>query len=435
MTDALASSYMDTITNSELIVRVGKVEQFHGLVIEANGPDAFLGEICEIYTGPSSVKAEVVGFRDNRVQLVPFDNVRGVNIGSEVVATGKAASIAVGEHLIGRIIDAFGYPLDGGSFPKSLIEYPLYPEPINPLTRQVIDERFETGIKVIDVFTPVGKGQRMGVFAGSGVGKSTLLGSIASNVSGDINVFVLVGERGREVVEFVEQSLGKDRLKNSVVIVATADQHPLVRTHAAYAGTAIAEFFKDQGNDVLLAMDSVTRFAIAQRDIGLATGEPPSSRGFTPSTFSAIPKLIERAGNFSCGGSITAFYTVLVEGDDFNEPVSDNLRAILDGHIVLTRDKANRGVYPAVDINQSISRLFSSVVDEKQQVLVRRANRLIAIYEESKDLIELGGYTKGSNPELDVAIEFNKKLEIFISQKSDNCMTVDSSLSEFERLF
>ena len=429
-----ASRYLDLIENADLITRTGKVMQFHGLIVEASGPDAFLGEICEVYANTKKVLAEVVGFKENRVLLVPFDNIRGVNIGSEVVATGRAATIPVGEHLVGRVLDAFGRPLDGKPLSMAEAEYPLYPDPVNPMTRSLIDQQFVTGVKAIDLFTPIGIGQRMGIFAGSGVGKSTLLGSIAANITSDVNVIVLVGERGREVNEFVEMSLGASGLEKSIVIVATADQHPLVRAHAAYAGTAIGEYFKDKGKNVLLAMDSITRFAMAHRDIGLAAGEPPALRGYTPSTFTVIPRLLERAGSYKESGTITAFYTVLVEGDDFNEPVSDNLRAILDGHLILTRERANRGQFPAVDINQSVSRLISHISTQEHIDLVRKANRLQSIYNDSKDVVQFGGYNKGVNKELDQALAFCEKLENLLSQNPGVVVEIADAISQLRNI-
>jgi len=428
------SNLVDLIETTELTCRTGKVIEFHGLIIESQGPDAYVGEICEIFAGSRVIQAEVIGFRDKRVLLVPFDHSKGVTIGSEVAATGRSASVRVGSALIGRIIDPLGNPLDGKALEPITTEYPLYPEPVNPMERQPIKERFTTGVNVIDIFTPVGKGQRIGIFAGSGVGKSTLLGAVASNVEGDVNVFVLVGERGREVVEFVNDVLGEEKLARSIVVVATADQHPFIRSSAAYAGTAIAEYFKDQGMDVLLAMDSVTRFANAQRDIGLAAGEPPSVRGYTPSTFTAIPKLVERAGNYQNCGSITAFYTVLVEGDDFNEPVADNMRAILDGHLYLTRERANQGIYPAVDISQSLSRLSTSLCTADELELVAAARRLVAVYDNSKDLIDLGAYTAGSSAEIDKSIEFNSKINSFCSHKSGDYNQYAASINELTGL-
>lgn len=413
-----ASAYIDAIEHSELILRVGKVRQFNGLVVESEGPDVFIGELCMIYPPrrSSPVEAEVVGFRDGNVLLMPYGNLHGIYYGSEIVATGKSVSVSVGEALKGRIIDAFGRPLDDGPPITGTEHYPLYPPSINPLARQRVKEYVETGVKVMDAFLPMAKGQRMGIFAGSGVGKSSVLGMIARNMKSDVNVIALIGERGREVLEFVEESLGEQGLARSVVVVASSDQPALVRCHAAYAATSIAEYFCDQGLDVSLAMDSVTRFAMAQREVGLAVGEPPTARGYTPSVFAALPRLAERAGNFRGKGSITAFYTVLVEGDDFNEPISDHLRAILDGHMILTREQANKGIFPAVDLLQSTSRLISEVFSKEEISQVRKALAYLSEYTSSKDLIDLGAYKRGSNVLLDEAMAFVPQLIELIKQ-------------------
>ena len=415
------SDTLHAIAHCETVPRVGKVTQYYGMAVESNGPDVFLGELCEVYP-PSQVApimAEVVGFRDGKVMLMPYGNMHGVHIGSEIIATGKAATVPVGPDLIGRVVDAFGQPLDDGPDVVEAEHYPLYPEPINPLTRKPITEILETGVGVIDGFLTVGKGQRMGIFAGSGVGKSTLLGMVARNSQSTVNVIALIGERGREVIDFIESNLGASGLAKSIVVVAGADQPALVRTRAAFAATAIAEYFKNQGQDVMLAMDSVTRFAMAQREIGLAIGEPPTARGYTPSSFSILPKLVERAGNFQTGGSITAFYTVLVEGDDFNEPVTDNLRAILDGHIVLSRSIANQGTLPAVAVLESVSRLQNSLVETQHKQLIREVIRLFSVYEESKDMIDLGVYEPGRNLDLDKALDVVPQVRKLISQAAE----------------
>lgn len=416
-----AHQYLERIRSCDLLPRSGKILQFYGLAVEASGPAVFMGEICEIYASPDAppVMAEVVGFKDRRVLLMPHGSLRGISAGSEVIATGRPASVRVGPDLVGRVIDAFGRPLDGKPLPISTKEYSLYPEVINPLERSEIDEVFETGVRSIDTCLTTGKGQRMGLFAGSGVGKSSLLGMIARNSSADVNVITLVGERGREVIEFIRGSLGAEGLAKSVVVVATADEHALVRTHAAYTGTAIAEYFKDEGKDVMLAMDSITRLAMAQREIGLAVGEPATSRGYTPSSFSVLPKLVERAGNFMDKGSITAFYTVLVEGDDFNEPVADNLRAILDGHIVLSRRIAVQNQYPAIDIVHSVSRLANNLYSLAERELVDDLRELLGAYEESKDMIEVGAYAPGGNKTLDRSITLRNRIIDFLKQGQD----------------
>lgn len=421
-------SIVQALGSCETIPRVGKVSQFYGLAVESIGPDVFLGELCEIYppAGVASVVAEVVGFRDGKVMLMPYGSMHGVYIGSEIIATGRSASVPVGPELMGRVVDAFCQPIDGGDTVNTVETYPLYPEPINPLLRAPIEQTFDTGVAVIDSFLTLGQGQRMGVFSGSGVGKSTLLGMVAKNSQADVNVIALIGERGREVIDFVRNSLGDDGLAKSVLIVAGADQPALVRTHAAFAATALAEYFKDQGQQVFLAMDSVTRFAIAQREIGLAIGEPPTARGYTPSTFSLLPRLAERAGNFISGGSITGLYTVLVEGDDFNEPITDNLRAILDGHVVLSRKMANQGQLPAVSVLESISRLQSDLLTDEEQQLVRRALKLFSIYEENNDLVQMGVYQQGRNIEHDEALAVIPKIQDLLAQKPSEVVTRDA---------
>lgn len=425
--EALASRYLTNIANSELTRRVGKVLDFNGLVIEASGPNVFLGELCEVFprgrTEP--VPAEVVGFRNGRVLLMPYGNTRGISLESEIVAKGRALGIPVGRGLLGRVVDAFSRPLDGRDAIRHDDEYPLYRDPINPLDREPISEMLETGIRAIDGLITLGKGQRTGIFAGSGVGKSTLLGMLARNVKADINIIAMIGERGREVWDFIHESLGKEGLARSVVIVATADQPALVRTHAVHAATAIAEYFRDQGKDVFMIMDSITRFAMAQREIGLAVGEPPASRGYTPSVFSLLPQVLERGGRLRAGGSVTAVYSVLVEGDDMNEPVADHMRALLDGHISLSRELANRGHYPAIDTGHSVSRLMPKVVDMNARRDAARLTELVARYEASRDLIDMGAYKEGANRPLDEAVRRIPHIESFLRQTSDEDIAVD----------
>ncbi len=411
-------AYLSAIRNSEFIRRTGKVSQFFGLVVESSGPDVFLGEICEIYSRSQGtpIVAEVVGLRDGKVLLMPYGELRGISLGSEVIATGRAGQVPVGEALLGRVVDAFCQPLDGK--PLALLEtsYPIYPEPLNPLARTRITEVLETGVRSIDGLLTLGRGQRVGIFSGSGVGKSTLLGMIARNMNADVNVIALVGERGREVRDFIEENLGPEGLRRSVIVVATSDQPALARSHAALTATAIAEYFRDQGRDVVLTMDSVTRFAMAQREIGLSIGEPPTSRGYTPSVFASLSKLLERGGTSNSGGSITAIYTVLVEGDDINDPISDSIRAILDGHIVLSRDLASQGHFPAVDILNSTSRLLSDLTDEAELQLVQKAIACLSTYMKSKDMVEIGAYRAGTNPNLDSAIKLMPEMDKFLRQ-------------------
>ncbi len=410
--------YLDAVRNTELVRRVGRVTGIAGHSIEAIGPDVTMGEVCEVVSGNSHTKlfAEVVGMKPGRVILMPYGELRGVGSGSTILATGQLPTMAVGDTLLGRVIDAFGEPLDEGVKPKSSSHRTLHAAPLNPLTRPRIKTLIETGVRAIDCMLPLGRGQRMGIFAGSGVGKSTLLGMLARDVKADINVIAMIGERGREVREFIEKHLGPEGLKRSVVVVATSDQPALVRTRAAYAATTIAEHFRDQGKQVLLMMDSVTRFAMARREIGLAAGEPPTARGYTPSVFSEIPALCERCGTTDSGGSITALYTVLVEGDDFNEPISDIVRATLDGHIILSRELAHEGHFPAIDVLQSSSRLATDLVTEEEQELMSGVVELLSVYEKNRQMVDMGAYKIGSNPGIDRAIQVYPALRHILRQ-------------------
>lgn len=413
--------YVAAIQAGEFVRRMGRVRRFFGSIVEADGPDVRLGEKCEIYSraARTPILAEVVGIRDGRVLLVPYGSLQGIRFGSEVVATGKDVDVPVGEALLGRVVDAFGVPLDQkGPLAPLTPRYALNRAPMNPLERPRIRHILETGVKTIDTLLTLGRGQRVGIFAGSGVGKSTLLGMIARNMNADVNVIAMIGERGREVLEFIETVLGKDGLARSVVVVATSEQPALVRSHAALAATSMAEYFRDQGRAVVLTMDSVTRFAMAQRELGLAVGEPPTARGYTPSVFSMLPRLLERAGTSDTGGSITALYTVLVEGDDFNEPIADAVRAIVDGAIVLTRDLAHRRQFPAIDVLQSNSRLMAGLVTEREKQAASRLIERIYRYEQSRDLIEMGAYRSGSNEPLDRSVQLMPKIERFMSQSS-----------------
>ncbi len=410
--------YLAAVRSAEFVKRTGSVSQFFGLMVESTGPDVFVGELCEIHsrTHGRPIIAEVIGLRDGKVLLMPYEDLHGISHGNEVIATGKAAYVPVGDALLGRVVDAFGVPLDGLPLPGLTVQYPVYPPPINPLKRSRIRQVLETGVRAVDSLLTLGRGQRIGIFAGSGVGKSTLLGMIARNMNADVNVIALVGERGREVRDFIEDILGPEGLKRSVVIVATSDQPALVRMRAALAATAIAEFFRDQGRDVVLTMDSVTRFAMAQREIGLSVGEPPTARGYTPSVFAMLPRLLERGGATGSGGSITAFYTILVEGDDLNDPIADAVRAILDGHVVLARNLAHRGHFPAIDVLASVSRLVPDLASATDLALIKQTVRLLSVYQTSKDLVDVGAYRAGVNPELDQAIRIMPELESFLVQ-------------------
>lgn len=418
LADALAS-----VRQADTLVPRGKVLQVVGMVVEASGPSVPLGDICLVYPEREhdrsrfSVPCEVVGFRAGRILLMPYGDIRGVHPGSSVVATRSQSLCMVGDALLGRVVDGAGHLIDDGPPLDATRKYPLYGRELNPIKRGRIDQPIATGIKAIDGLLTLGRGQRMGIFAGSGVGKSVLLGMIARNTSADINVIGLIGERGREVREFIERDLGEEGLKRSVVVVSTSEKSPLVKARGALVATAIAEYFRDKGKNVLLLMDSVTRFAMALREVGLAVGEPPTTKGYTPSVFSAMPKLLERAGMGENGvGSITGLYTVLVEGDDMNDPVADTVRSILDGHIVLSRDLAARNHYPAIEVMNSTSRLMSEVADKRHKRVAAHFRRYMAAYREAEDLINIGAYQKGSNPEIDRAIELRAAMLDFLRQ-------------------
>jgi flagellum-specific ATP synthase len=410
-------AYLDVVRTMPLTRRRGRVSGIAGQSIESIGPEVTIGEVCEVrLDGGSTLMAEAVGMKPGRVVLMPYGDLRGIGVGNDIVATGRLAGVAVGDGLLGRVVDAFGAPLDGLPAPRLTASRNLSADPINPLTRPRIKQLLETGVRAIDTLLPLGRGQRMGIFAGSGVGKSTLLGMLARDVKADINVIALIGERGREVREFVEKHLGTEGLKRSVVVVATSDQPALARTRAAHAATAIAEAFRDQGRQVLLMMDSITRFAMARREIGLAAGEPPTARGYTPSVFAEIPALCERCGTTDSGGSITALYTVLVEGDDFNEPISDIVRATLDGHIMLSRDLAHEAHFPAIDVLQSASRLAGELVDDAEQALMTAAIELISTYERNRQMVDMGAYKSGSNEAIDRAMRLYPAVRAVLRQ-------------------
>jgi len=432
----MPSGYSKIIENTDLVRRTGRVSQFLGLIVEADGPEAFWGERCEIRSrlhGEPTL-AEVVGIKDGKVLLMPYSRLHGISLGSEVVATGRGAEVPVGEALVGRVIDAFGRPLDDGP-PLCLDQsYPIYRDPLNPLRRPPIDRILETGVRAVDALMTVGRGQRMGIFAGSGVGKSTLLGMISRYMNADINVIAMIGERGREVMDFIENILGEEGLARSVIVVATSDQGALVRSHAAFAATAIAEYFRDQGKDVVLTMDSITRFAMAQRELGLAVGEPPTSRGYTPSVFALLPRLLERCGTVADGGSITAFYTVLVEGDDMNEPVADHVRAILDGGVVLARQLANQRHYPAIDVLQSNSRLMQVLVDDDELAWSAQVIKTIDTYERARDMVDIGAYRSGTNPELDRVLKSIPEINAFLCQSHKESVTRPEAMAGLKRL-
>ncbi len=419
------------VQNVRVADKIGHVRQVTGLIIESEGPEVALGEICELFSNNSAgiATAEVVGFRDNRVLLMPLEPIHEIHPGCEVRAAAQANSVPTGRNLIGRVIDGLGRPIDGkGPIRAEYAAGGLNRPAPNPMLRVPIKEGFSTGVRSIDTFTPLGTGQRVGIFAGSGVGKSTLLGMIARGADSDVNVLSLVGERGRELREFIENDLGPEGMKRSIVVVSTSDQPAPLRLRAALMATAIAESFRDAGAKALLMMDSLTRFCMAQREIGLAIGEPPTSRGYTPSVFSLLPRLLERTG-MGEAGSITAIYTVLVEGDDMNEPVADAVRGILDGHIVLSRTLAQANHYPAVDVLQSVSRLSRSVCNEKQLEIVSAARDLMALYRKNEDLINIGAYPRGTNARLDRAIDKNEPIAQFLRQKSNELFKRDQSFA------
>jgi flagellum-specific ATP synthase len=415
--------------------KIGRVAQVTGLVIESEGPDVALGDVCRIQSGRdrSETLAEVVGFRDHRILLMPLGEMNHVHAGCEVVASALSSAVPVGEGLIGRVIDGLGQPIDRRGPLLATFKRGLKNLPPNPLLRQQIAHPFQTGVKAIDIFAPMGRGQRLGIFSGSGVGKSTLLGMMARGAESDVNVIALVGERGRELREFIERDLGEEGMARSVIVVSTSDQPALVRLRAAQLATSIAEHFRDNGSKVLFMMDSVTRFAMAQREIGLAVGEPPSSRGYTPSVFSLLPRLLERTGNGE-RGSITAFYTVLVEGDDMNEPIADAVRGILDGHIVLSRALATANHFPAIDVLESVSRLVREISSAAELEVTARARDLLALYRKHEDLISIGAYAKGTNPKLDLAIEKHELLTRFLRQNVDEKFTRAESFREIETI-
>jgi flagellum-specific ATP synthase len=410
-------------------VRVnGKVTQVIGLTVESEGPDASIGDVCLIYPskGAKPIKAEVVGFRDNKVILMPLGDLHSISPGCDVVGTGKPLMVQVGSELLGKVLDGLGNPLDGSFLPRRMQHYSTHNEPSNPLKRPRVVEPLGIGVRAIDGLLTVGRGQRVGIFAGSGVGKSTLLGMIARNTSADVNVIALIGERGREVLEFIEKDLGPEGLARSVVIVATSDQPALIRMKGALIATSIAEYFRDRGLNVMLMMDSVTRYAMALREVGLAIGEPPATRGYTPSVFAALPKLLERAGTGPTG-SITAFYTVLVDGDDMNEPIADAVRGILDGHIVLSRQLAHKGHFPAIDVLASVSRVMKEIVTEEQQDAANDLKKHLSIYKDSEDLINIGAYQRGSNAESDMALQFIEPIQSYTRQKTNEKVSLEEA--------
>ncbi|ANU15922.1 flagellar protein export ATPase FliI [Planococcus maritimus] len=436
MTKLEDSEYLTLLEEIEPVKKHGKVVQVIGLTIEAQGPNAKLGELCLLYPSrfDPPIEAEVVGFKENKIMLMPLSDLAQVGPGCLVVATGVPLQIRVGPAILGKILDGTGKPLDDNKLPKGLKKYSTTNTPPNPLKRPRIDKPLEVGVRAIDGLLTVGQGQRIGVFAGSGVGKSTLMGMIARNTEADVNVIALIGERGREVRDFIERDLGPEGLKNSVVVAATSDQTPMQRIKGALTATAIAEYFRDQGKNVMLMMDSVTRFAMAQREVGLAVGEPPTSKGYTPSVFALLPRLLERSGT-SAKGSITAFYTVLVDGDDMNEPIADAVRGILDGHIVLDRKLAQKGQFPAINIMASVSRIMNEVTTRDHQQAATELKRLLAAHDSAEDLINIGAYKSGANKEIDEAIRAYPLIRDYLQQDIYEKAELTESVDRLARQF
>ncbi len=432
-----ANSLMQLV-EKDYFKSLGKVVKVVGLTIESVGPEAKLRDLCEIIVEGSEerIKAEVVGFKDKRLLLMPYENVEGIGVGCMVENTGHPLGIAVGDELLGHLVDGLGIPSDIDDLTEfeNLVEYPAEADPPDPMSRVIIKEPLSLGVKAVDGLITVGKGQRIGIFAGSGVGKSTLMGMFARNTKAEINVIALIGERGREVREFVENDLGPEGMARSVVVCATSDKPALIRKKAALTATAIAEYFRDQGKDVLLMMDSLTRFSMAQREIGLASGEPPVTRGYPPSVYSEMPRLLERAGNAS-EGSITGLYTVLVDGDDFNEPITDTARSILDGHIMLNRKLAQKNHYPAIDVLQSISRVMSAVATPEHKAIAGKLKNVLATYQEAEDLINIGAYKNGSNKSIDYAIKKIDAVNEFLLQQTHDKFEFDDIISQMTAIF
>ena len=435
MQDLIDVTKMNTLLNQNYYENYGKVSKVVGLTVESVGPPCKLNDLCEIESKDKKhrVMAEVVGFKDNKVLLMPYDSVEGIGLGATVKNTGESLRVMVGEELLGKVLDGIGRPMDGSTLHTNTT-YPIDAPPPDPLKRKLIDEILPLGVKAVDGLLTIGKGQRIGIFAGSGVGKSTLLGMFARNTKADINVIALIGERGREVGEFIERDLGEEGLKRSVLVIATSDKPALIRNKAAKTATAIAEYFRDMGKDVLLMMDSLTRFSMAQREIGLASGEPPVTRGYPPSVYSEMPKVLERAGNTRTG-SITGLYTVLVDGDDFNEPITDTARGILDGHIVLSRKLGHKNHYPAIDVLQSISRCMSAIASKEHKKNAGMLKNVLATYNDAEDLINIGAYRAGSNKDIDYAISKIDKVNEFLKQDVDSKFLLDDEINMLSQIF
>jgi len=414
--------YYSILNNTHLTVDSGKVTEVTGLIIKGYIPSVSVGSICEIQTSTSKqpILAEVVGFKDRQVLMMSLSHMRGISMGSKITLAKSVATVKVSEELLGRVVDGMGLPLDGQADIEMAKEVSLYGEIVNPLHREPIREALDVGVRAINATLTTGRGQRVAIMAGSGVGKSVLMGMMAQQTEADVNVIALIGERGREVREFIENELGPEGMKKTVVVCVTSDQSPLLRMRGAFVATAIAEYFAATGKNVLLVMDSVTRFAMAMREIGLSIGEPPTARGYTPSVFSTLPKLLERAGNFENSGSITGFYTTLVDGDDMNDPIGDAVRSIVDGHIVLSRAMAQKGHYPAIDVLQSASRVMKAVTTHDHTRMAQKMREIIATYRDAEDLINIGAYKAGANPKIDKAIKLIEPINEFLKQRTED---------------
>jgi len=435
MTDRISlASYFDELERIPQFRWTGQVTEVSGLLVESRGPSAAIGDFCEVSASSGrSIRMQVIGFRNGRVLSMPLEEIDGLQLGDEVTARSEDARVEVGSGLLGRVIDGFGKPMDGGPPIAAEDTYSLYGKPVSPMDREHITQPLVTGVRAIDGLLPCGKGQRIGIFGGSGVGKSTLLGSMSRHNSAVVTVIGMIGERNREVRGFIENELGPEGRKKSVVVCATSERPAPLRVRACFVALAVAEYFRDQGKNVLLVMDSVTRLAMAQREIGLAAGEPPSQKGYTPSVFNLLPKVLERAGNFK-RGSITGFFTVLVEGDDFNEPIPDAVKGITDGHLWLSRSLANRGHFPAVDVLQSISRVRSDMTDSDHLRVARRVMGLVAIYQEIEDLVNIGAYVRGVNPQFDLAVDARPRILQYLQQEPQNPVTLEQAKKQLFEL-
>jgi flagellum-specific ATP synthase len=428
------NKYKEALRSCRPIKMEGKIVKVAGIVAEADGPGMSIGSLCSIKNSSGrNMPAEVIGFNDKSVIVMPFGEMRGIEPGSRIVDINKQPTVKVGDSYLNRVVDGLGTPIDGKGAIQATVDYPIYGTVLNPLKREIIHEVIDVGISSINAMHTLGKGQRIAIMAGSGVGKSVLMGMIARYTVADVIVIALIGERGREVREFIERNLGEEGLKKSVVVVATSDSPALARIRGAHLATTIAEYFRDKGLDVVLIMDSITRFAMSLREVGLAAGEPPSAKGYTPSVFIQIPKLLERTGNLERKGSITGIYTVLVEGDDMNEPIADTVRSIVDGHIILSRDLAHKGHYPAIDVLSSISRVMSDIVERDHLDMARKLVRVLATYREAEDLINIGAYVDGSDPNIDFAKKMIRKINSFLQQDIGQNISFKESLSRLKK--